>query len=196
MVRKYAQCAFLLMVDWLGQCPSAVLQAGESQHPAPPGTWAHTTAPYQRCCWQQGAQGTWALWACPKGSHHHFQEKQALLLPSSPFFLLKDGLGLVSARWPCPSKMCHGNNWSSTQKNGSWSHTAHRLCFIHCMVPLGCFQMWCIPPINVFIWHLAACLNVVQVFEFEMDGQFRMISCNFFQCLVFVDPNSIYVIII
>lgn len=40
MVGKYAQCAVLLMVNRLGQCLSAVLQAGVAQHPASPGTWA------------------------------------------------------------------------------------------------------------------------------------------------------------
>lgn len=142
MVGKYAQYAFLLMVDWLGQCPSAVLQAGESQHPAPLALGL-TTAPWSGVLLAAGSPGNRGT--VGSKSSHHYQEKQALLLPSSPFFGVKDGLGLVSAWWPCPSKMCHRKNcWSSPQKKGSWSHTAHRL---------GYFQMWCIPPINVFIWQ-------------------------------------------
>lgn len=93
---KYAHCAFLFMVNWLGQCPSAV-----SQHPASPGTWTHSTAPDQRWWWQWGIPG----------------------------------------------------NMGTSLKKSSQSCTGHRLCFIHCMVPLGCFQMWYIPPVNVFNWQ-------------------------------------------
>lgn len=153
MMGKYAQCAFLFMVNWLGQCPSAV-----SQHPESPGACTHTTAPWSEVVVAAGSPGNMGTLGLAKALPPSLPGKAGrwglCFCPLLRSFGMKDGLGLASAWWLCPSKMYHGNSCcSSLLKKGSQPRTGHRLHFIHCVVPLGCFQMWYIPPVNVFNWQ-------------------------------------------
>lgn len=157
MVGKNAQCAFLLMVNWLGQCPSAVLQAGVSQHPAPQDLDSHHSSLIRggggsRVPGNMGSVGLakelWPSLPTKAGRWGLFFH------PLLHSFGMEDGLGLFLHDGLAHPKCAMGaHHWSSPLKKGSWSCTAHRLCFTHCKVPLGFFQMWHIPPINVFIWQ-------------------------------------------
>lgn len=155
----------------------------------------------QRWWWQQGAQGMKALWVWPKSCHQHLQESRWGL------FFYRLAHSFVMERWfgACFCMMAlpiQNVPWEQLLFNSFKKRQLVTYCpqamFYSLYGVTGMFSNVVYSPSKCFYLygrHLAASLNV-KVFQFEMDGQFRMISCNFFPCLVFVDPNSIYVIII